>query len=77
MMETADFLGLVNEENSGVRQSGEGVGHLADSGIVDEPSEEEQDAWRSKNGTNMRLTALSGTKVTQTHNTTVLIGYLC
>lgn len=38
------FVSSVDEEDSGTRQGGEGVGHLADSGIVDKSSKEEQDA---------------------------------
>lgn len=38
------ILSSINEENSGAGQSGQGVGHLADSGIVDESAEEEQEA---------------------------------
>lgn len=36
----------VDEEDSGAGQAGESVSHLADSCVVDEPSEEEQQAWR-------------------------------
>lgn len=32
----------VDEKDPGVGQSGEGIRHLADSGIMDESSEEEQ-----------------------------------
>lgn len=39
-----EFVSSVDEEDSGARQGGEGVGHLADSGIVDKSSKEEQDA---------------------------------
>lgn len=39
MMETV-FLSSVDEEDSSAGQGGQGVGHLADSGIVNESSEE-------------------------------------
>lgn len=39
-------MSSVNEEHSGAGQGGEGISHLADSGVVDESSEEEQEAWR-------------------------------
>lgn len=38
------YVGSVDEEDSGAGQGGEGVGHFADSGIVDKSSEEEQEA---------------------------------
>lgn len=34
----------VDEEDSSSGQSGQGVGHLADSGVVDESLEEQQEA---------------------------------
>lgn len=37
---------LIDEEDSGARQGGQGVGHLADSGVVDESSKEEQETCR-------------------------------
>lgn len=43
-METEGFVSSVDEEHSGAGQGGEGVSHLADSGVVDESSEEEQEA---------------------------------
>lgn len=38
------FVDSINEEDSGARQSRKGVSHFANSGVVDESSEEEQDA---------------------------------
>lgn len=38
----------VDEEDSSSGQSGQGVGHLADSGVVDESPEEQQEAWREE-----------------------------
>lgn len=46
--------GSVDEEDSGSRQSGQGVGHPADPGVVDESPEEEQEAWREREGGEMR-----------------------
>lgn len=37
-------MSSVDEEDSGAGQGGEGVSHLADSGVVDESSKEEQKA---------------------------------
>lgn len=37
-------MSSVDEEDSGAGQGGQGVGHLADSGVVDESSKEEQKA---------------------------------
>lgn len=45
---TKEWRGLVDEEDPGAGQGGESVRHLADSGIVDESSEEEQEAWRGE-----------------------------
>lgn len=39
-----EFSSSVDEEDSGAGQGGEAVGHLADSGVVDESSQEEQNA---------------------------------
>lgn len=36
-------LPLIDKENSGAGDWGEGVGHLADLGVVDESSEEQQE----------------------------------
>lgn len=49
MMKTWWIVSSVDEEDSGAGQGGQGVGHLADSGVVDESSKEEQKAWREKN----------------------------
>lgn len=39
MMETV-FVRSIDEEDSSAGQGGQGVGHLADSGVVDESSQE-------------------------------------
>jgi len=44
---TKTDVSSVDEEHSGAGQRGQGVGHLADSGVVDESSQEEQKAWRA------------------------------
>ena len=41
-MKTCCLVSSVDEKDSGVGQSGEGISHLADSGIMDKSSEEEQ-----------------------------------
>lgn len=41
-METV-IVSSIDEEDSSARQGGQGVGHLADSGIVDESSKEQQE----------------------------------
>lgn len=43
MMATV-IVSSVDEEDSSSGQSGQGVGHLADSGVVDESLEEQQEA---------------------------------
>lgn len=43
MIMTGGSHGSVDEQDSGSGQGGEGVGHLADSRVVDESSEEEQE----------------------------------
>ncbi len=48
MMKTWWIVSSVDEEDSGAGQGGQGVGHLADSGVVDESSKEEQKAWRAQ-----------------------------
>ena len=45
------FVSSVDEEHSSAGQGGEGVSHLADSGVVDESSEEEQETWKWKKKT--------------------------
>lgn len=45
------IVGSVDEEDSGAGQGGQGVSHLADSGVVDESSKKEQEAWRANTGT--------------------------
>lgn len=42
----------VDEEDSGARQSGQGVGHPTDPGVVDESPEEEQEACKGERGRN-------------------------
>lgn len=44
-------MSSVDEEDTGAGQGGQGVGHLADSGVVDESSKEEQEAYRTKRWT--------------------------
>lgn len=47
MMETV-IVSSIDEEDSSARQGGQGVGHLADSGIVDESSKEQQETWKER-----------------------------
>lgn len=60
----------IDEEDSGAGQGGQGVGHLADSGVVDESSKEEQEAWRVKGREcELQLEVLQGTLELQLQRT--------